>query len=130
MPKPVNEVPASIPRGGVSIADTIVLMPPAHAAGLISAGRAVVIAAGSAGVRVWQRPRAIRATVPGPISVGPDAGHSTWLTLRNVPVWVVTFTAKTPQHVGQGPFPTAAVRHFSVVLDARDGRFIRGFYTA
>jgi len=129
-PVPVDRVPATIPAGGVNITDVIVLLPPKGDGRLISAARAVALAQRSASSKVWGHAATLRATIAGPVEIAPDRAHSAWTTLRDEPAWVVTFTAAHPQHVGFAPGAGSKVTHMSVVLDARNGRYVRGFYTA
>jgi hypothetical protein len=128
-PAAVDRVPASIPKSGVNVTGVIVLLPGKSVHGLISAGRAVTIAHRNVNPRVWRHATTLRATVPGPVAVAPDERHTSWATLRNAPAWIVTFTATSPQRVSAEPSVSASIGHMSVVLDARNGRFIRGFYT-
>ncbi len=129
-PVVVKRVPASIPAKGVTISGVMTLLPARGVRGLISTRRAVAIATTNTDPRVWRKPAALRATVSGAIAIAPAGAHKTWTYLRNPQAWVVTFTAAKPQNVGFGPGGTAHVRHMTVVVDAQDGRFIRGFYTA
>lgn len=129
-PASVDRVPASIPKSGINVTGVIVLLPGRSVHGLISAGRAVTIAHRDVNPHVWRHATTLRAIVPGPVAVAPDESHTSWTTLRDAPAWIVTFTANGPQHVSAQPSVSATVRHMTVVLDARDGRFIRGFYTA
>ena len=129
-PVPVNRVPAMIPSEGVNVTNVMVLLPPTGAGPFISASRAVALAERSISTKIWQHAVTTRATIPGPVAVAPDPAHTGWATLRNAPAWVVTFTASRPQHVGLSPGALSNVMHMSVVLDARNGRFVRGFYTA
>ena len=125
----VDRVPTAIPVSGISITGCCVFMPPTVSRGLISKRRALSLARAYARPSVWHRPAFLLARVPGAISVAPDAHHSSFGTLRNAPAWVVTFTSDKPQRVGVSA-PEPLVTHFSVALDARNGRFMRGFYTA
>ncbi|HEX4518978.1 MAG TPA: hypothetical protein VH063_05290 [Gaiellaceae bacterium] len=129
-PMPVAHVPVSIPAGGVTISGVLTLLPAKGAHGLLPTGRAVVIAEKDANSKVWRKPRALRATVSGSVAIAPDAGHTSWKFLKNAQAWVITFTASKPQHVSQAPTARSAVKHMTVVIDAHDGRFIRGFFTA
>jgi hypothetical protein len=124
----VDRVPTAIPANGIRITGCCVFMPPTVSRGLISKHRALTLARAYARASVWHRPAFLLTRVPGPISVAPDAHHSSFGTLRNVPAWVVTFTSDKPQRVGVSS-PEPLVTHFSAALDARNGRFIRGFYT-
>jgi hypothetical protein len=128
-PVPVDRVPASIPSGGVNVTDVIVLLPPKNDAGAISAAGAVALAQRSAKAGVWHHAVPVPATIAGPVAVAPDARHTHWTTLRDEPAWVVTFTSAKPQHVGFTPGAGSSVTHLSVVIDANDGRFVRGFFT-
>ena len=129
-PVPVNRVPAMIPSEGVNITNVMVLLPPTGMGPYISAARAVALAERSVSASVWGHAVTTRATIPGPVAIAPDSKHSGWATLRNAPAWIVTFSASRPQHIGFSPGALSNVTHMSVVLDARDGRFVRGFYTA
>jgi hypothetical protein len=129
-PVPVNRVPVMIPSEGVDITNVMVLLPPTGAGPFISAARAVALAQRTVSAKIWQHAVTTRATIAGPLAVAPDRAHTGWATLHNAPAWVVTFTATRPQHVGFSPGALSKVKHMSVVLDARDGRFVRGFYTA
>jgi hypothetical protein len=126
-PVQVDRVPARIPARGVEVTGVIVLTPPAAAEGLIPAKLAVEIAHFTANPRIWRQPETVRATVPGPIAIAPDGRH--WVFVRKAQAWVVTFTATSPQQIGVGPAGVPPVSHMSVILNARDGRFIRGFFT-
>jgi hypothetical protein len=125
----VDRVPATILASGIRITGCCVFMPPTVSRGLISKHRALSLARAYARATVWHRPAFLLARVPGAISVAPDAHHFSFDTLRNAPAWVVTFTSDQPQRVGVSS-PEPLVTHFSVALDARNGRFIRGFYTS
>ncbi len=129
-PVVVKQVPASIPAKGVTISGVMTLLPAQGVRGIISTKRAVAIATTNTDPRVWRKPAALRATVSGAIAIAPGGAHKTWTYLRNPQAWVVTFTAAKPQNIGFAPEGTARVRHMTVVVDAQDGRFIRGFYTA
>jgi hypothetical protein len=128
-PVVVARVPVSIPARGVTVSGVLTLLPARGADGLIPTKRAVVIAEKDTNAKIWRKPRALRATVSGSVAIAPDAGHTSWKFLQNAQAWVVTFTASRPQQVGQAPGGGAAVKHMTVVIDAHDGRFIRGFYT-
>jgi hypothetical protein len=128
-PLPVDRVPAAIPAAGVDVTGVMVLLPGASGRGLISSAEAVRIAGRNANARIWRYSHAQRAVIRGPLAVAPDGTHGTWATLRNEPAWVVTYSAATPQHVGLGPGAVHDVQHMSVVLDARDGRYVRGILT-
>ncbi len=129
-PFPVDRVPAAIPANGVNVTGVLVLLPATPMRGLISSTRAIRIAAKNADPQVWRHARAQLAVIKGPVTVAPDGPHSTWATLRDEPAWIVTYTASQPQHVGFGPGQAKGVRHMSVVLDARNGRYVRGIYTS
>jgi hypothetical protein len=129
-PFPVDRVPAAIPANGVDVTGVLVLLPATSMRGLISSAQAVRLAAKNADPAVWRRARTQLAVIRGPVTVAPDGQHSSWATLRNEPAWIVTYTASQPQHVGFGPGEAKGVRHMSVVLDARNGRYVRGIYTS
>jgi hypothetical protein len=136
-PFPVDRVPAAIPAGGVNVTGVLVLLPPTSMNGVISSSRAIIsssramrLAAKNADPGVWQFARTQLAVIRGPVTVAPDGQHSSWATLRDEPAWIVTYTASRPQHVGFGPGEAKGVKHMSVVLDARDGRYVRGIYTS
>ena len=128
-PFPVDHVPAAIPARGVDVTGVMVLLPGAARPGLISAAQAVRIAARNASPQVWVRAGTQRAVIRGPVTLAPDGQHSSWATLRNEPAWVVTYDALRPQHVGFGPGTLRRVTHMSVIVDARNGRYVRGILT-
>jgi hypothetical protein len=129
-PVVVSHVPVSIPARGVTVSGVLTLLPAKGAHGLLTTRRAVVIAEKDTDSTIWHKPRALRATVSGSVVLAPDARHAVWKAVKNAQAWVVTFTAARPQQVSQAPTPGAAVKHMTVVIDAHDGRFIRGFFTA
>jgi hypothetical protein len=129
-PFPVDRVPSAIPAGGVDVTGVLVLLPATSMRGLISSAQAVRLAARNADPQVWRHARTQLAVIRGPVTVAPDGQHSAWATLRNEPAWIVTYTASRPQHVGFGPGQAKGVKHMSVVLDARNGRYVRGIYTS
>ncbi len=129
----VSHVPVSIPARGVTVSGVLTLLPARGARGLIPTRRAVVIAEKDTNPKIWHKPRALRATVSGSVALAPDARHTGWKYLKNAQAWVVTFTAPRPQSVsvgGLGSGSAPRVTHMTVVIDAHDGRFIRGFFTA
>ncbi len=132
-PMVVSHVPVSIPARGVTVSGVLTLLPAKGSQGLIPTRRAVVIAEKDTNPKIWHKPRALRATVSGPIVLAPDAQHTAWKSLKNAQAWVVTFTSPKPQSVavgGMGSGKAPRVTHMTVVIDAHDGRFIRGFFTA
>jgi hypothetical protein len=129
-PFPVDRVPAAIPAGGVNITGVLVLLPATSIRGLISSTQAIRLAAKNADPGVWRHARTQLAVIRGPVTVAPDGQHSSWVTLKDEPAWIVTYTASQPQRVGFGPGEAKGVKHMSVVLDARDGRYVRGIYTS
>jgi len=125
----VDRVPAVMTRAGFSIAGCCAFRPaPPSVRGLISARRAVAIASEKVDTQNWRNPAPLLARIVGRVTFGFT---SKVRTVRDPTAWVVTFTGRTPVRVGIGPGGSGpGMRHKTVVLDAKTGEFIRGFYTA
>jgi hypothetical protein len=121
----VDRVPATIPAAGITITGCCTFVPRTDTRGLISASRARALAAPYLHQPPAAAPATALATLSGSVSILEPP-----TTLHNPPVWLVTYRLPNPIHVGFGPGGGAPVTHFSVVIDARRGRFVRGFYTA
>jgi hypothetical protein len=75
----------------------------------------------------WQKPTALLARLVGPVTFGFT---SKVRTVRNPTAWVITFTGRNPIRVGLGPGGAGPkMGHDTIVLDAKTGEFLRGFYT-
>jgi hypothetical protein len=124
----VDRVPARVPAAGFSITGCCAFRPATPGHGLITQVRAVALARGRVDTKNWRSPAIVLATVVGTITFGFTSKPR---TESNPTAWVVTFTGRNDVHVGLGPGGAGAgLRHKTVVLDARTGEFIRGFYTA
>jgi hypothetical protein len=124
----VDRVPSTVPASGFSITGCCAFRPAAQGRGLITQGRAVALARGRVDTKNWQSPAVVLATVVGRVTFGFTTKVR---TLKNPTAWVVTFTGRNDVHVGLGPGGEGpGLRHETVVLDAKTGDFIRGFYTA
>ena len=127
------EVPASIPPEGVNINDQVVLTPPGTPDdGIMNSAEAAKAASayGDTGIE----PSTLLAAVTVPGTIPPVGSDIPFRTIQDRLAWVVTFTSKEPVVVGHSapgskttPSP---VTHWSVVLDAKSGEFLVGFYTA
>jgi hypothetical protein len=124
----VDRVPAAMSSAGFVITGCCSFKPAPSAPGLISARKAVAIASRKVDTTNWQKPTAFLARLVGPVTYG----FTTKLrTVRNPTAWVVTFTGRNSVRIGLGPGGAGPkMRHDTVVLDAKTGEFIRGFYTA
>jgi hypothetical protein len=124
----VDRVPAAMSSAGFVITGCCSFRPTLSAPGLISAQKAVAIASAKVDRTNWQNPTAFLAKLVGSVTYG----FTTKLrTVRNPTAWVVTFTGRNTVRVGLGPGGAGPrMRHDTVVLDAKTGEFIRGFYTA
>src|SRR5262249_10779540 len=124
----VDRVPASISDAGFSITGCCAFKPALSAPGLISAREAVALASAKGDTKNWQRPTAFLAKLVGPVTFGFPTKLR---TVRNPTAWVVTFTGRNSVRIGLGPGGAGPkMSHDTVVLDAKTGEFIRGFYTA
>jgi hypothetical protein len=124
----VDRVPATMPAAGFVITGCCTFKPAVSAPGLISARKAVSIASGKVDTKNWQKPTALLAKLVGPVTYGFTTKAR---TVHNPTAWVVTFTGRSPVRVGLGPGGAGpTMSHDTVVLDARTGEFIRGFYTS
>jgi hypothetical protein len=121
----VDRVPAVIPAAGVDITGCCRFMPRTDATGLISPARARALARPYLHQPPVAAPAIALATLSGAVPILPSS-----ITLHNPPVWLVTYRFPKPIHIGFGPGGGALASHYSVVIDARRGRFVRGFYTA
>ena len=137
-PTPVNQVPDSLPPGGVQLHDgDIVLTPWALAASSAKSKAQITNAMSSdqaiAAARVFAtKPfpaTALRAELTLPGSIAPTASAAaSFHTVDHVPVWLVTFTSPTPVNVGLGDVPIN-VTHYTIAVDPVSGKYILGFYT-
>lgn len=72
-------------------------------------------------------------TVPG--TIPPPGSKEAFSTIENAPTWVVTFDLPKPINGAVGcaspgtTCPKVMVSHLIFVLDAVNGRFVRGFET-
>jgi len=124
----VDHVPATMSSAGFVITGCCSFKPALSAPGLISAQKAVAIASGKVDRTNWQKPTTLLAKLVGPVTYGFTGKLR---TVRNPTAWVVTFTGRNSVPVGLGPGGAAPkMWHDTVVLDAKTGDFIRGFYTA
>jgi hypothetical protein len=124
----IDHVPATVSPAGFVITGCCSFKPALSAPGLISARKAVAIASGKVDTTNWQKPTALLAKLVGPVTFGFTTRTR---TVRNPIAWVVTFTGRSSVRVGLGPGGAGPkMRHDTVVLDAKTGEFIRGFYTA
>jgi hypothetical protein len=124
----VDRVPTTISQSGFSITGCCAFRPALSAPGLISARKAVALASAQVDTKNWQKPTAVLAKLVGPVTFGFTTKVR---TVRNPTAWVVTFTGRDSVHVGLGPGGAGPkMSHDTVVLDAKTGEFIRGFYTA
>ncbi len=121
-PRPVSQIPAVIPRGGVRVGGTdVVLTPWAHKPrGAMSSGKAITRALFFADANTMNPVRAVPANFR-------DVGA---VPSTTVPAWVVTFTWATPSDVNQGPPGSGAiyVTHATVAVNAVTGKFLLGFF--
>ena len=124
----VDRVPTTMSSAGFVITGCCAFKPALSAPGLISAQKAVAIASRKVDRTNWQKPAAFLAKLVGSVTYG----FTTKLrTVRNPTAWVVTFTGRNSVRVGLGPGGAGPkMLHDTVVLDAKTGDFIRGFYTA
>jgi len=124
----IDHVPATMSRAGFVITGCCSFKPALSSRGLISARKAVAIASRKVDTTNWQKPTALLAKLVGPVTFGFTTKTR---TVRNPTAWVVTFTGRNSVRVGLGPGGAGPkMKHDTVVLDAKTGEFIRGFYTA
>jgi hypothetical protein len=124
----VDHVPTTMSSAGFVITGCCSFKPALSAPGLISARRAVAIASGKVDTKNWQKPTTLLARLVGPVTFGFTTKVR---TERNPTAWVVTFTGRSSVRVGLAPGVAGPkMRHDTVVLDAKTGEFLRGFYTA
>lgn len=133
-----NEVPATLPAGGVTVNNQFVLRPLAQVQqpGVkITAQQAITTA------RTYANAKSFAATTllssfTSIASVPPAGATERSNAIQNVSAWIVTFTTDHPQNViigkmpapGRTP-PTYSPRHFNIVINAQTGVFILGFFT-
>lgn len=139
-PVSVAAVPVSVPPEGVTINNQVTLMPitPSLNTATISAMQAIAIARTYVNAQPFPA-SAIPADVSVPGSIPPPGATSTSTAavVNDVPSWVVTFTSPTPTNVTIGSmFPRTKspptlplMSHLSVVINAKTGQFVVGFFT-
>jgi hypothetical protein len=143
VPPAVDQVPTTIPAGGVSIdPEGGVVLAPAdevrQASLAVSADQAIgnTPAILATGKPVASRAVLASATVTSTIPTG-DAANEKATTIQNRLVWVVTLTypeavdavlpaeSRTPE-----PVPSGAMKsHFNALIDAQTGQLVWGFFT-
>lgn len=133
-PDSVTEVPLSLPPNGVDINHQAILKP-IHIVGVMSRTEAIQTVAHYARIGPIS-PKALLVSFTAPQSIPPKGFHGAADIIRNVPAWVVTLSAPTPQQVAQGGalgapasmLPTP-VTHFNIAINALSGKFLLGFFT-
>ncbi|MCL4493391.1 MAG: hypothetical protein M1294_01075 [Firmicutes bacterium] len=132
-PAAATEVPTSLPPEGVEIHHQAILKP-TNFKSVISRQEALKLVSHYARIGPIP-PRAILVNFTAPQSLRPAGYQGAATVINNVPAWVVTLTAPTPQQVVQTQPGTpqsdlpAPVRHFNVVISAQTGQFLFGFFT-
>lgn len=134
-PATVEEVPASLPSGGVNVNGQVVLRPmttpTSNPSSYLTESEAAMIAKREATDSALSEGKPLLASVTMPGSVAPAGSTIPYHTIADVPGWVVTFTAPKPINVNLGPSgsPPLMMQHYSVAINASTGEFILGFFT-
>ena len=124
-PRLVDEVPSSLPPGGVKV-DGEVLRPWSHTPnGAMSASEAIKAARRFTDRRPYPG-RALAADLTEPGTFQCFGANCKPHAVAHVPIWLVTFTYPKPTDVGVAA-PVYA-QHQSVALNPVTGKFVRGFY--
>lgn len=136
----LNTMPTSIPSNGVALLGGAVTLRPLTSAQntqvSISSDQGLSIAQSLVGKLPASQPLLTSFTDVTTLPVPGDAGPAP-KTIQDIPSWVVTFTSPTPFSLPGGPFhknppktPVAQSQFFHeiIVIDARTGTFVKGFF--
>jgi hypothetical protein len=122
----VADVPSALPDRGVYVDEQFVLCRQAMRTEFIGEAEALSDAHKYFEADDPVKALLARLTVPG--TIPPPDSTIRYDTIRDEPVWVLTFTAAKAVNVSQASQPVFA-RHFTVALNAQTGAFLRGFDT-